>query len=163
VPAFTVRMAHPSVTSMKYILIWFILGIVGWLIEVVFTGINSLFRRDWAATSKTYLWMHPIYASGGMAVYTIYNNVIISANPFLDAVGLAFFIYVPLFYGFEALSGLASIKLFGRILWDYGRSKWTPMGLINLKYAPYWFLLALCMHPVVYYLGKIIDLFMEKL
>ncbi len=142
---------------------WFLLGIVGWLVEVVFTGIGSLIRKDWAATSKTFLWMHPVYGGGGFAVYLIYNNVIISANPIVDAVVLAVLFYVPLFYGFEALAGLASIKLFGRILWDYGRSKWTPMGLINIKYAHYWLLLALCMHPVVYFLSRVVDLFMDKL
>ena len=148
---------------MKYVFIWLLLGIVGWLIEVVFTGIGSIARRDWTGTSKTYIWMHPVYATAGMAVYIIYNNIVVSSNPYIDASVLAIIFYVPLFYGFEALAGLMSLKLFGRILWDYGRSKWTPMGLINFKYAPYWLLLALCMHPVVYYLGKLVDLFMEKL
>ncbi len=148
---------------MDYLLTWLLLGIAGLLIEVFFTGISSLVRRDWAATSRTYLWMHPIYASGGFAVKVIHDNVILFTNPFLDAIVLAILVYVPIFYGMEALSGLASQKLLGRVLWDYGRSKWTPMGLINLKYAPYWLLLALFMHPVVLYLGKFIDILLYKM
>ena len=148
---------------MKYLFIWALLGIVGLLIEVVFTGISSVLRKDWAGTSRTFLFMHPVYATAGMAVYVIYNNVIISNNPIIDAVVLAIAFYVPLFYGFEALSGLASLKLFGRILWDYGHSRWSPMGLINFKYAPAWLILALLMHPVIHLLSYAVDMFMEKI
>jgi len=84
---------------MKELLIKLIVyGHLGFLIEIWFTGLWSLVHRHWKLTSSSYLWMFPFYSVGGL---------------FLDAVrqGLSWpwwlkaFVYVPLIYGLEALSG----------------------------------------------------------
>ena len=36
-------------------------GCLGLLLEVFFTGLHSLYTKNWRPTSQTYLWMHPIY------------------------------------------------------------------------------------------------------
>lgn len=47
----------------------FAFGCLGLLIEVFFTGVHNLVvLRDKNATSKTYLWMFPIYGLGGIAL-----------------------------------------------------------------------------------------------
>jgi len=81
----------------------------------------------------------------------------------LDAVRMALpwpfylkaLVYLPLIYGIEALSGLLIVTLTtllerwfggtggGVVVWEYKKSAWAPMGLINLSYAPFWLILAL--------------------
>ncbi len=109
----------------------FIYGCIGLLLECFFTGIYSLYRGDTRMECKTWLFMHPVYAATAMILQAVSSSLV---WPFY----LKIFIYLPIIFGAEALSGWLSIKLYGRILWDYGRSKWTPFGVINLKYTPAW-------------------------
>ena len=46
-------------------------GCLGLLVEVFFTGAVSLYRRNWRATSQTYLWMLPIYGIGGVTLEAV--------------------------------------------------------------------------------------------
>lgn len=53
-------------------------------------------------------------------------------------------------------------KLFGGhgggvILWDYGSSKLTPFGLINLGYAPLWLLVSFAFDPISDTLRSIVN------
>ena len=106
-------------------------GCLGILIEHFFTGIGSLFRKNWSAASRSYLWMLPIYGFAALALEGISEAL---PWPFY----LKAFVYVPVIYGVEALSGWTIKRLIGSIPWDYQASAWTPMGLIHLKYAPFW-------------------------
>ena len=45
---------------------YFIYGTLGWLIEVLWTGLGSLINGQLTLESRTYLWMFPIY---GLAVF----------------------------------------------------------------------------------------------
>lgn len=119
------------------LLLYSAFGAIGLLIEVVFTGARSLIQKNWKATSVTYLWMWPIYSAAGAIMQALSQSL---AWPFWAKA----FIYMPVIYGVEALSGWILSKVIGSVPWHYGLSHWTPMGLINLKYAPYWFALALC-------------------
>lgn len=128
----------------------FVYGCLGILIEVFFTGIGSLLRKHWDAKSQTYLWMGPIY--GFTALFLEVVSEAISWPFYLKAL-----IYVPIIYATEALSGWVIKQIIGKIPWDYGMGRWTPMGLINLKYAPYWFALALAFDPITRFLTKILQ------
>lgn len=141
----------------KLLIFFFFFGIIGQLIEVWFTGIKSLLRGDYSGASKTYLFVFPVYATGGTLIKIIHENVSLFTNPVLDAIMLAVFIYVPLFYGVELFYGLISLKFYKRVIWDYGVSKYTPLGILNFKYLFFWLSLALLMHPIITYLGKVID------
>lgn len=128
----------------------FFYGCMGILIEFFFTSIHSLFIKNWKATGYSYLWMLPIYGVTALFIEAISESV---PWPFY----IKAFLYVPVIYGVEALSGWTIQKLIGVIPWDYKKSAWTPMGLINLKYAPFWLVLAMCQEPISVYLRKMIN------
>ena len=39
-------------------------GILGWCLEISFTALNALRRRDYTLRGVTSLWMFPIYGAG---------------------------------------------------------------------------------------------------
>jgi len=124
-------------------------GCIGILIEVFFTGVASLIQKDWDGTAKTYLWMFPIYGVTALFLEGISNGL---DWPFY----LKAFVLVPVIYGTEALSGWTIKKITGRIPWHYPESAWSPAGLINLKYAPFWLLLAMAFDPITAFLTKML-------
>lgn len=124
-------------------------GCLGIIIEVFFTGISSLIRKDWDATAKTYLWMFPIYGVTALFLEGISNGLM---WPFY----VKAFVYVPVIYGVEGLSGWTIKQITGRIPWEYPESAWAPMRLINLKYAPFWLLLAMAFDPITNFLTKML-------
>jgi len=127
-----------------------IYGHLGLLIEIWFTGIYSFFfRRDKSATAKTYLPMLFVYGLTALVLERL-SEVILW--PFY----LKAFIYVFVIYFAEGLSGWILKKLIGKIPWDYGMSHWTPMGLINLKYAPFWLIVAMAFDPITTFLTRIL-------
>lgn len=123
-------------------------GCIGLLIEVVFTSVTSLLRKHWKATGATYLWMLPVYGLTGVCLEAVNDHV---AWPWYAKA----FIYLPIIYGAEALSGgvIMLVTMYlqkwlggsggGVIPWDYGKSAWTPFGLVNFSYLPYWLVVAL--------------------
>jgi len=136
-------------------------GCLGLLIEVLFTSFSSLFSRHWKLTGNTYLWMLWPYGLTALLLEAVSSAV---QWPFWAKA----FIYVPIFYGAEALSGvtIATATKFlqwafgghqgGVVPWDYQKSLWSPMGLINLRYVPFWFLLALAFDPISGFLTKVL-------
>jgi hypothetical protein len=135
---------------------FFVYGCLGLLIEVLFTGVWSLFHKNWKATSQTYLWMLPIYGAAALALEGVSEAL---PWPFY----LKAFLYVPVIYGVEALSGWLLKKTIGSIPWDYKRSKWTPMGLINLRYLPYWLVLSFAFDPISSTLSRWVRVLSESL
>jgi uncharacterized membrane protein len=127
----------------------FFYGCIGILIEFFFTSIHSLIIKNWKATGYSYLWMLPVY--GGTALFLEAISISVMWPFYLKAL-----LYVPVIYGIEALAGWTLQKVIGVIPWDYKKSAWTPMGLINLKYAPFWLALAMAFEPISVYLGKIV-------
>jgi hypothetical protein len=146
---------------------FFVYGCLGILIEFFFTSVFSLIEKNWKATGYSYIWMVPIYGVTATAL-----EGVSSALPW--PFWLKAFVYVPIIYGIEALSGWC-LKLLTRqiqerwgghggdtIPWDYGKSRWTPMGLINLKYAFFWLVLAMAFDPISVYLRKALN-FLAKM
>lgn len=125
-------------------------GHLGLLIEVWFTGFHSLiFNRDKSMKAATYLPMLVVYGVTALALEAVSEHL---PWPFYFKA----FIYVFIIYFAEALSGSILKKLTGKIPWDYGLSRWSPAGLINLKYAPFWFILALAFDPITTFLTKLL-------
>ncbi len=137
------------------------LGCIGVLIENVFTGIWSLLQRNWKLTSSSYLWMFPIYGFTGLLLDVI--RIYVPWPWYLKA-----FIYLPIIYGAEALSGLLIVAATaglqwafsghggGEVPWQYKKSSWSPLGLINLKYSPFWLALAFGFEPLAVALQKVV-------
>ena len=118
-------------------------GHLGFLIEIWFTGIHAvIFEKDKKATAITYLPMFLVYGFTALALEGISEALL---WPFY----LKALVYVPIIYGVEFLSGWTIKKLIGTIPWDYKKGPWTPMGLINFSYLPFWFLLALGFDAIV--------------
>lgn len=130
-------------------------GHIGFLLEIWFTGIHSfIFKRDKTMTATTYLPMVLVYGFTALALEGV--SQAIPWTFYLKA-----FLYVPIIYGMEALSGWTLKQLIGSIPWDYHRgfstkTRWTPMGLINLKYAPFWLLVAMAFDPITDFLTKML-------
>lgn len=123
-------------------------GCLGILIEHFFTGIGSIIRKDWSAKTTSYIWMLPIYGFTALALEGISEAL---PWPFY----LKAFVYVPIIYGVEGLSGWTIKRLIGSIPWDYKHSAWTPAGLVNFSYSPFWFLLALSFDFLAHQISKL--------
>src|SRR4051812_15033446 len=79
---------------------FFAYGCAGWIAEILFTGVlSTVQRKDRSATAQTYLWMHPIYGLGGLALEWLSGRLRTSSRP---ARALA---YLPVIYGIELSSG----------------------------------------------------------
>jgi uncharacterized membrane protein len=127
-------------------------GCIGLLIEVVFTGIHSLFiQKNLKATGYTYLYMFPVYAFAGITLEALNDGLV--APFYIRAI-----IFTPVIYGIEAISGLCLLSLIGFIPWDYKHSKFSPLGLVNFKYIFWWFGLAMLFPWVSYLVKKVVGL-----
>lgn len=115
---------------------FFLYGIAGWCLEIVWTGFGSLLSGDPSLTAKTYLWMFPIY---GLAVFFEPVHDLIRSWP-MPVRGL---FWTLAFFTVEFLSGWLLRFFAGEIPWDYSGASFHFQGLIRLDYAPVWFLLGL--------------------
>ncbi|MCI5953728.1 MAG: putative ABC transporter permease [Lachnospiraceae bacterium] len=106
-------------------------GLTGWCMEIIFTSLYSLRRRDMTLKGVTSIWMFPIY---GCAALISPLSKLLQKKP-------------AWFRGFTYMSMIFSTEyLTGRLLtrhslcpWDYSKSKWNVNRVIRLDYAPYWF------------------------
>ena len=106
-------------------------GLTGWCMEIIFTAMNALRRRDMTLKGNTSLWMFPIY--GCAAVLAPVSWLLRRCPAWFR--GLT---YMSLIFSVEFITG----KLLSRRAlcpWDYGRSRWNVSRLIRLDFAPFWF------------------------
>jgi len=110
-------------------------GLFGLLLEVVWTGINSLFKRDKSLRCTTSLWMFPIYGMG--IVFEPIINIIIVLPLIVRGVTYMLCIFLAEYYSGSAL------RRFAVCPWDYSGSSFNIQGLVRLDYAPLWFVVGL--------------------
>lgn len=117
----------------------YLLASVGVGLEVAFTALSGLRKRDRRLTGHSYLWMFPIY---GLA-YPLFawSWPVLGDLPLLVR-GLG---YVPAFFAVEYATGWVLRRLVGECPWEagYRGARWGVHGLIRLDYAPAWFAAAL--------------------
>lgn len=106
-------------------------GLTGWCMEILFTSIGALRRRDMTLRGITSLWMFPIY--GCAAILSPVSRFLRSKPAW--ARGMA---YMSLIFSAEYLSGRLLTKL-NSCPWDYSRSRWNIRRVIRLDFAPCWF------------------------
>ncbi|MFZ5943089.1 MAG: putative ABC transporter permease [Bacillota bacterium] len=117
-------------------------GLLGWIVEIIWTGLGSLLKGEWTLDSHTYLWMFPIY---GLAVFLEDIYLEIKDNKWWIR-GL---IYMSLIFAMEFLTGFLLHSLIGACPWDYsGDTPFSVRGYIRLDYAPVWFAAGLLFEQV---------------
>lgn len=106
-------------------------GLTGWCMEILFTSMDALRRRDLTLRGITSLWMFPIY--GCAAVLAPVSRLLRRRSVWLR--GLT---YMSLIFSGEYITGRLLAKR-QSCPWDYGRSRWNIARVIRLDYAPCWF------------------------
>ncbi len=110
-------------------------GVTGWCIEISFTALNSLRRRDMKLMGQTSLWMFPIY--GSAALLEPFCRMLKGKRPLVRGL-----FYAALILTAEYATGtlLADKDI---CPWNYDRSKWHVKKVIRLDYLPNWILAGL--------------------
>lgn len=106
-------------------------GLTGWCMEILFTALDSLRKRDLSLRGVTSVWMFPIY--GCAALISPISRLLKKRPTWLR--GLT---YMGIIFLTEYLTG----RLLSRrqlCPWDYGRNRWHVNRVIRLDYAPCWF------------------------
>lgn len=120
---------------------FFICGLTGWCMEILFTSAGSLFKKDGRLIGQTSVWMFPIY---GMAVLIRPVYKVIKKLPALFRGG----IYSLGIFTFEYLSG-SLLKKHHMCPWDYSDAATNIDGVIRLDYAPLWMLAGLLFERIL--------------
>lgn len=125
-----------------------IYGIVGWCLEIIWTGTSSLLNGDVCLTAKTYLWMFPIY------------GLVLLFEPLHDVIRIwpmwgRGIVWMLLYFAVEYLTGWILSSIIGTIPWDYSRNVFNIHGLIRLDYAPAWFVAGLLFEKIHDWLDQI--------
>lgn len=107
-------------------------GFAGLLVENLFTGATAVLSGDLAASTHSYLWMIAIYGAGACAMHKVF----ISVRNFDISLRIGY--AVMLVYLMELLAGGLLLAIIGHVPWDYGEGPWTPAGIVNFAYAPFW-------------------------
>ena len=110
-------------------------GLIGWCLEILFTSMDALRRRDMTLKGHTSLWMFPIY--GSAALLSPVSRLLRGKSAL--ARGLT---YMGIIFSMEYLSGLLLSRR-KACPWDYRRSRWNIGRVIRLDFAPYWFFVGL--------------------
>lgn len=107
-------------------------GIAGWCLEITFTSLHALQRREHTLKGSTSIWMFPIYGS------IAFLKPLFLCMRHLHVV-LRGTIYAALIFCGEYISGrfLSAKKI---CPWNYKNSKWHIHEVIRLDFFPYWFL-----------------------
>ncbi|KJS50068.1 MAG: membrane protein [Peptococcaceae bacterium BRH_c23] len=124
-----------------------IYGIIGLVLEVIYTGLASLFRGDLSMQGFTFLVMMPIY---GLAVFLEPVHTHIRPLPWWSR-GL---IYLATIWVIEYSSGVILAGVLGDCPWHYSDIL-NVNGYITLRMAPEWFLAGLGFEVLHDYLDKL--------
>jgi len=125
---------------------FFIYGLLGISMEIVFTGIGSLLSGDLGLDGFTNLWMLPIY---GCAVFL---------EPIHDIIAdwkwpIRGLLWVVIIWGMEYTSGFILKNTLGIHAWIYNGSLAID-SYIRLDFAPAWFLAGLLFERIHRILDK---------
>jgi len=111
-------------------------GLIGFILEILWTGLCSLINGDITMKSTTSLWMFFIY---GLAVFLDPLFILLDGVPII----LRGMIYTVLIFSAEYVTGYFLERSLGRCPWNYGNGSLSIYGLIRLDYMPIWFAVGL--------------------
>ncbi|MGI5910980.1 MAG: putative ABC transporter permease [Syntrophomonadaceae bacterium] len=128
-----------------------IYGMLGWIVEILFTGTGSALSGSLRLTGFTYLWMFPIY---GLAILLEPVHDYIRYSPWF----IRGIIWVCVIFFIEYLSGWAIKNLIGICPWDYsGLTEYSIDGFIRLDFVPFWFVAGLGFEKIHDLLDNILE------
>jgi uncharacterized membrane protein len=110
-------------------------GVMGWCLEITYTALLSLRRRESTLTGSTSLWMFPVY--GCAAFFAPLCRLLAKQHALVRG-----FLYMMLMFIGEYLTGHILDKKKCRP-WNYDKSRWHYRHYIRLDFAPQWFLAGL--------------------
>ena len=105
-------------------------GLVGWCLEIFWTGLKSLQRRQMKLMGHSSIWMFPIY---GMAFLFAPISRLLNGK----SVWVRGSVYAGGIFLTEYLSDMF-LKKRGLCPWDYSNAPTNINGVIRLDYAPVW-------------------------
>lgn len=110
-------------------------GLTGWCLEVFWTGLKSLQRRQMKLEGHSSIWMFPIY--GAASLLSPLSRALRGKCVWIRGT-----VYACSIFAVEFMTG-SFLKKYNLCPWDYSRSRWNVRGVIRLDYAPVWFLTGL--------------------
>lgn len=126
-----------------------IYGLLGWSLEIVWTGFLSGIGGDPRLQATTYLWMFPIYGTA-ILLEPIHNSI--RQWPFW----VRGILWVVAIWTIEYISGGIIRYLTGHSPWNYtGTTPWQLQGLIRFDMAPLWFITGLLFEKAHDFLDRI--------
>jgi len=126
-------------------------GLLGWALEVGFTSISdTVWMRDRRMKGHSYLWMLPIYGSGGMLLEGLHERLASRGVPRWRRA----LVYMAGIFGMEYGSAVLLNTLIGDVPWRYGRGI-NVRGYVRLDYAPFWYACGLLFEPLEQELRKL--------
>lgn len=114
---------------------YFLYGVIGWSMEIVWTGIYSLVNGDLALEAYTSLWMFFIY--GSAVLLEPLHDIIRNWNVILRGI-----IWVVIIWGIEYSTGKLLLGILDVYPWQYF-GEFAIEGIVRLDYAPAWFIAGL--------------------
>ena len=109
---------------------FFVCGLTGWCLEIIFTSLGAIKKRDLRLIGNTSIWMFPIYGMAAL-ILPVYRHIREKSMLFRG------FIYSIGIFIFEYLSGTL-LKKHHLCPWDYSDAPTNINGVIRLDYAPVW-------------------------
>lgn len=116
-------------------------GMVGWCLEIFWTGLDSLRHKEYKLVGHSSFWMFPIY---GLAAFIgpcskrIQNLNLLSRG----------FLYMNGIFAVEYVSGRFLSKK-NLCPWDYSDAPLNYRSVIRLDYAPLWFFTGLLFEKIL--------------
>jgi hypothetical protein len=120
-------------------------GLLGWCLEIVWTGFPKRRPIDWRLPAHTSWWMFPIYGLLAPLYEPVHNHLRTARRPWWQR-GL---LYAVGIMSIEVTTGWLIQRITGAIPWDYrNTTSWHWRGLTRFDYAPLWFGVGLGLEPV---------------
>jgi hypothetical protein len=126
-------------------------GVAGWGLEVLFNGLAGLRALpNRKLRAQTYLWMLPIYGSGGLALERLHQILTARGSPRWRR-ALAYMLGI---YCIEYASAELLYRVGIGVPWKYERGLHLR-GYVRLDYAPFWYGCGLLFEPLAAEIGKL--------
>lgn len=116
-------------------------GILGWCMEITFTALGALRRRELPLVGHTSLWMFPIY--GSVALFKPIFSLLKHCHLIMRGT-----VYALSIFSVEYACGRFLTK-HELCPWNYNSHHWHINGVIRMDYFPYWFFAGLLFERIL--------------